>query len=269
MLGTVFKTIFALVLLLQTTSVLAQDSIILGVFPYASTDNLIKHQKGLKNHLAQGLGKPITISTAKNFKAFIDKAKAGNYNLVYSAPHLARLLDKEYGYKRIAMTTHHIQGKFIALKTTPYKNLQELRDKNIALAPPLAILTQLAIKELRDVGLKATKDYTIITMNNFENAMFSVLKGDSDAALAGVKLWEMLPPQHKDKLRVLATTQPIPGFIIMAKPTIDQGTVEKLRQLSLSFNQTLAGKKYLFQGIKLIEESSMQGLDEFVSILKK
>lgn len=267
--GTARNTFFVLVLLIQATSVFAQDALTLGIFPYASTDKLIKHQKELKNHLAQGIGKPILISTAKNFKTFINMAKDGKYDLVYSAPHFARLLDKEYGYKRIAMTTHHIQGEFITLKSSPYKNLQELRNKTIALAPPLAILTQLAIKELADAGLKANKDYTIITMNNFENAMLSVFNGDSDAALAGKKLWRLLPPRYKDKLRIITPTQPIPGFIIMAKPNMDQGTVKNLQQLSLSFNQTPAGKKYLFQGLKLIDEAAMQGLDQFVPILKK
>ncbi len=262
------KTLIAILLLAQATIAFSQDSIVLGIFPYASPDKLIRHQKGLKDYLSKRLGRPVSIVTAKNFKTFINNAKIGTYDLVYSPPHFARLLDTKYSYQRVAMTTHHIQGMFITLKTAPYKQLQDLRGKTVALAPPLAILSQLAIKELRDSGLRANKDYNIITMKNFENAMFSVLKGDSDAALAGVKLWKTLPSIYKDKLRALSPTQPIPGFIIMASPDTDLDTIKKLRKLSLSFNQSPAGKKYLFQGFKLIDNSSMQEIDAYTSILK-
>ena len=264
----IHRVVTVLVLLLSGTLVHAQKPLVLGIFPYASPEKLIKHQKGLKDHLEQGLGRPISIVTAKNFKVFIKNTKAGNYDLVYAAPHLARLLDQEYAYQRIAMTTHHIQGLFIVLKTAPYKQLSDLRNRRIALVPPLAILAQIARKELRDVGLKANEGYTVIKMKNFNNAIFSVVKDDSDASVTGIKIWKTLAKQYRDKLRVLVPTRPIQGFMMMASPELSRETVQKLRQSSLSFNDTAAGKKYLFKGLKLIDKESMQGLDEFTTVLK-
>lgn len=268
MFGSILKALTTLVLLIPVASAYAQKPIVLGIFPYASPEQLIRHQKGLKDHLQQGLGRPISIVTAKNFKVFVNNAKAGVYDLVYTAPHLARLLDQEYAYQRIAMTTHHIQGVFITLKSAPYTRLSDLRGKRIGLVTPLAILSQMARKELRDAGLHVNKDYTEIKVRNYDNAMFSVVNGDSDAAITGIKLWRTLAMHYKEKLRVLEPTRPVPGFMIMARPEMDQETVKKLQQSSLSFSDTAAGKKYLFQGIMLIDDKSMQAFDEFTSALK-
>jgi len=268
MFSSILKVLAVFVLLIQTTSAFALKPLVLGIFPYVSAEKLIRHQKGLKDHLEQGIGRPVSIVTAKNFKVFIKNAKAGAYDLVYAAPHLARLLERDYDYQRIAMTTHQIQGLFVVRKTAPYKQLSDLRNRRIALVSPLAVLSQMARKELRDVGLKANEDYTVIKMNNYNNAVFSVINNDSDAAVTGIKIWKILARQYKDKLGVLAPTRPIQGFMIMAKPDIDLETVQKLQQLGLSFNDTAAGKRYLFNGIKLIDNQSMKNLDEFTTILK-
>ncbi len=268
MFRSLLKSFSILVLLIQLTPVFAQKPIVLGIFPYASPEKLVRHQKGLKDHLEQGLGRPVSIITAKNFKVFIQNAKAGAYDLVYTAPHLARLLDQDYAYQRIAMTTHKIQGMFITLKTASYTQLSDLRDRRIGLVPPLAILSQMARKELRDAGLQPDNGFTEIKVRNFDNAMFSVINGDSDAAITGVKLWKTLGMHYKDKLRALESTRPVPGFMIMAAPEVDKQTVDRLRKTSLSFNDTAAGKKYLFQGLALIDEKSMQTFDEFTAVLK-
>jgi len=255
-------------LLMQMTSVFARAPIVLGIIPYVSPEVLIRHQKALKDHLEAGLGRPVSIVTAKNFKVFVKNARAGAYDLVYTPPHLARLLEQDYAYQRVAMTTHKKRGLFIVKKTSSYKQLTDLRNKRIALVPALSLNSQMARKELRDVGMMPGDDYTVVNVKNFSIALFSIVKNDSDAALSGAKPWKAFDKKYKDGLRVLAKTRIMQGFMIMAKPELEHDIVQKLRQLSLSFNDTTAGKKYLFKGMKLIDNKSMQGLDEFTSVLK-
>ncbi|HED16808.1 MAG TPA: phosphate/phosphite/phosphonate ABC transporter substrate-binding protein [Gammaproteobacteria bacterium] len=255
-------------LLIQMASAHADKPLVLGIIPYVSPDVLVQHQKSLKDHLERGLGKPISMVTAKNFKVFIQNAKAGVYDLVYAPPHLAYILEQDYAYQRVAMTTHKKRGLFIVKKTSPFKQLSDLRHTRIALVPALSLNSQMARKELRGVGLKANEDYTVIKVKNFSNALFSLVNDDSDAALSGVKPWKTFDKRYKGGLRVLAKTRIMQGFMIMAKPDLEQDTVQKLRQLSLSFSDTSAGKKYLFKGLKLIDDKSMQNLDEFTTILK-
>jgi len=268
MLSSKLKAMLVMVLLVQVTSAFARKPVVLGVFPYVSPKKLIQHQKGLKDHLEQGSGIAISIVTAKNFKVFINNSKKGAYDLVYVPPHLARLLEQDYAYQRIAMTTHKKRGLFIVKKTAPYKQLSDLRNTRIALVPPLSLNSQMARKELRDAGLKENEDYTVVKVKNFSNALFSIVKNDSDVALSGVKPWKVFDKKLKKDLRVLARTRYMQGFMIMAKPEMKQEMVNNLRQSSLSFNKSAAGKVYLFKGMKLINDESMQGLDEFTSVLK-
>ncbi len=268
MVNSIIKVLVVFMLLMQIASAHAGKPLVLGIIPYVSPDVLVRHQKSLKDHLERGLGRPISIVTAKNFKVFIKNAKAGVYDLVYAPPHLAYLLEQDYAYQRVAMTTHKKRGLFIVKKTSSYKKLSDLRHTRIALVPALSLNSQMARKELRDAGLKENEDYTIIKVKNFSNALFSLVNNDSDAALSGAKPWKVFDKQYKDGLRVLAKTSVMQGFMLMAKPDLEQDTVQKLRQLSLSFNDTAAGKKYLFKGLKLIDDKSTQGLDEFTTILK-
>jgi len=269
MFSPIIKVLVVFILLIQMSPAFARKPLVLGVIPYVSPDVLVRHQKGLKDYLEQGLGGPISIVTARNFKVFIKNARQGAYDLVYAPPHLARLLEQEYAYQRIAMTTHKKRGLFIVKKTAPYKQLSDLRNTRIALVPPLSLNSQMARKELHDAGLNENEDYTIVKVKNFSNAIFSIVNNDSDAALSGVKVWKSFDQQYKKELRVLAQTRYMQGFMIMAKPELDLETVQKLQQSSLSFNDSAAGKKYLFKGMKLIDDKSMQNLDEFTSILKK
>jgi len=268
MFSIVIKVLAVYILLIQMSSAYARKPLVLGVIPYVSPGVLVQHQKSLKDHLEQGLGRPISMVTAKNFKVFIKNAKAGVYDLVYAPPHLANLLEQDYAYQRVAMTTHKKRGLFIVKKTSPFKQLSDLRDSRIALVPPLSLNSQMARKELRDAGLNENEDYIVVKVKNFSNALFSVVNNDSDAALSGVKPWKSFDRQYKDKLRVLAKTRIMQGFMIMARPELDQETLQRLRKSSLSFNDTEAGKKYLFKGMKLIDDKSMQSLDEFTAVLK-
>jgi len=268
MLSSILKPLVVIVLLIQVTSVFARKPLVLGIIPYVSPEILVRHQKELKDHLEQGLGQPISIVTAKNFMVFINNAKAGAYDLVYAPPHLALFLEREYGYQRIAMTTHQKRGLFIVRKNAPYTQLSDLRNTRIALVPALSLNSQMARKELRDAGLYENKDYTVVKVKNFSIALFSVVNNDSDAALSGVKPWRSFDKQYKNGLKVLARTRIMQGFMIMARPDLELETVQKLRQVSLSFNDTAAGKSYLFKGMKLIDDKAMKNLDEFISILK-
>jgi len=262
------KIILGLWLLILPILTHAEKPLTIGMFPYVAPAKLITHQKGLIKHLEKGLTRPINMVTAKNFKIFIQNAKKGQYDLLYSAPHLAYFLEKNLGYKRIAMTQHHIQGVFIVQKKSPYKKLTDLKGSKIAITSPLAILHQIAIAQLTKSGLTKGKDYSLNITKSHDNSIFSLFNGESDAAVTGIKIWKRLDSSYKNGLRLLVPSDKIPGFIIMAKPDLSTNIINKLRLQALSFNQTMAGKKYLFTGITRIDDKTMQSLAKYSTIIK-
>ena len=264
-----YKLTITITLLFSCLSVTAADKpISFGFFPYVSPAKLIKHQKGLIDHFTQGISQPISISTASNFREYIDNVKAGKYDIIYSAPHLARLAEIKYGYQRISMTTHKIRAFLLVPKQSDHKNITDLKHKTIAIGPPLAIVHQIAVQTLHDQGMQQGKDYTLNVTKTHDNAIFSLINGDSDAAITGIKIWKTLRPHYKNKLRVLSSSIKSPGFMILGNSKIPKTTIEKLKSLSASFNKTPAGQKYLFNSLKPIDNNSMKEMDNYITVLK-
>jgi len=265
-----FKCILCLVFIISLYSPLsyAEESIKLGIFPYVSPQKLIKHQKGLIEHFELGLKQKISIVTAKSVRKFVERVRQYKYDIVYSAPHLARYAEKELGYYPISMTKHKIQSLFIVPKNSTYKRISDLKRKKITMGPPIAIIHQIAINKLKKIGLESVRDFTLLTTKTHENAIFSVVNGDSDAGVTGVKLWKNLAPYYKDKLRLLDESIKTTGFILLAKPNAPKVLVGKFKNLSLSFNDTPAGKKYLFQGFKEIDKNIVKELDAYTYVFK-
>lgn len=256
------------ILISFTELAVAEKTLVLGIFPYVSPTKLIRHHQGLVSHFEQGLKRKVSIVTAKNVAEYIENVKQDKYDIIYTAPHLARYAEKELSYQRISMTVHNIQAFIVVPKRSEYKNLADLKGKKIMVVPPLAIFHQMLVNGLNNLGMQKGRDYSLNIARTNDNSIFSVVNGDSDAAVTGVKLWRNLEPEYKNKLRLLGKSIKTTGFIILAKPSLPKETVLELQRLSLSFNDSPAGKKYIFQGLKMIDNKSMQSLDRYTSVFK-
>lgn len=240
----------------------------LGIFPYASTSKLIIHHKNILKHLNNADKTNISFVTAKNVSTYITNLESYKYDLIYSAPHVARFAEKKYGYQRVVMTSHHIQGVILVKKDSAIKTLSDLKNKTISIAPKKTILHQVTLKQLRDNNIFPDKNIYLKNVNTHNNAIYDVIKDDSDAAVTGIKLWKKLNHKYKIKLRQLSLTEPISGFIILAKPTLDKSLVKELQKNFLSFNNTLAGKTYIFKGFKNITDKEMESLDAHARVFE-
>ena len=63
----------------------------LGVFPYVSPVQLAAFHAPLKDYLTKSLGRPVTLVTAPDFNSFVDRTRDGQYDIIFTAPHLGRL----------------------------------------------------------------------------------------------------------------------------------------------------------------------------------
>lgn len=258
---TLIICVFSLFLSLPTLLIAASNHLTMGIFPYASTSKLVAHHKNIKKHLNNSDLYQISLVTASDVPTYISNVKSFKYDLVYSAPHLARYLEKKYGYQPVAMTSHQIMGVFLTHKKSTIDTIKDLENKTISIAPEKTILHQAALQKFNKNNLINGKNIQITVVNTHNNAIFNVINGTSDAAVTGVKLWKKLSQRHKKELREFALTEPTTGFIILAKPDVSKEIIKDLEQSFLSFNKTLAGKTYLFKGFTATTEEAMKSLD--------
>jgi len=256
-----------LVLIFPALSCASNTPLSLGLFPYTSQSNVLAHQKSLADYLEKKLGQPVSIQIPENMPGFVHDIDTGQYDFVFAPPHIARYSELKLGFQRIAMTTHTIRGVYVVHKDSNFQDLSSLRNKTIIMASPLALLSQGSIQQLRKLGLVNNKTVTIKTASSHMNAIFSVLHKEADAAITGIKLWNDYPEQHKKYLKVLAYGDSLPGMMIMGNKSLSPAKIQAISQYLLEFSVSQAGKNYIFQGFKTIDNHAMLQLDAYTNVL--
>lgn len=266
-----YKMLLYLVMLLSLHSYsFAEDmSLRFGLFPYVNPAKLIEHHKSFVEHLEMATGRKIQLLTSPDYKTFLQRTRDNEFDIILTAPHFGRLAEVESAYQRIAMTTHMVQGIFLVNSNSRIKNLTGLKEKRITIAAPTSIIYRLAEHQLRDDhGLVNGKNIEIVTTGTHNNSMYAVIKGESEAAVTGIKLFQGLQKKSGPIVRKIGKTKPIPGFMLLANKNVPKPLVLKLRKSALSFSSLQKGEKYIFRGYKKINDHTMRMLDAYTNDLQ-
>ncbi len=237
--------------------------LVLGVIPYVTTSKIITHNNIVRKHLNNTTDFDISLVSAKNLKTYIKNMKEYKYDIILSAPHLARYAQKNYHYQPIVVSDHTISGVYITKRSSSISSIPDLNGKVVSLISPKSIIHQMVLKQARESGLDPHKDMKIKVVKTFNNALYDVINGYSHATVTGIKIWKELPSKVKKDLKQFAKTDPTTGFILLAKPDISKETISAIQTSLLAFNQKSYAKKYLFNGFKLITDKDMESLDLF------
>lgn len=260
--------IAALLVLVCTGQLLAEQKVLnFAFFPYTIPSEILEQNKEVKDYLEKELNRPISLITAKSPDEYIHNIKEGSYDIIFSAPHVARLSERKYSYQRIAMVKTKIQGYYIVKKNSDLKSFADITNKTVSMAEPSTIVHQIAIHDLKAHGMEEGKNITIKITKNHINSIYALIKGSSDVAVTGVKLWQELDPKYKNELRVLEESNKVPGFIVMGNNKISKELREKIKIALLKYQESEEGEKYIFKGFKLIDDESMKSLDKYTDIL--
>jgi phosphonate transport system substrate-binding protein len=265
---------FVFIIVLGPSAMASEETpLTLGVFPYVTPVQLAAFQTPLKEYLAENLRRPVTLVTAPDLNSFVDRTRDGQYDIVITAPHLGRLAETRDGYKRIAQTSHTVQGFFLARKDSGIHKIEDLKDKTVMIAQKVSIVYQMAEHTLRAKGLVPGESVTIIETRTHNNAMQAPLRGEADASVTGKLLWLVLGDEQKDQMRVIGTTEEAPGFVLMANPRLAAQDMEKIKKLLLDFHRIPGGASYFttngYKNFQPIDDQTMKGLDPYVQIFLK
>ena len=263
------RLLYLMILLsLHTYSLAAETSIRLGLFPYVNPAKLIEHHRSFVEHLEASTGVQIQVLTSPNYQTFLQRTRDNEFDLILTAPHFGRLAEVRSGYQRIAMTKHNVQGVYMVKSDSSIQNISELKSKRLTIAAPTSIVYRLAEHQLREeYGLENGKNIEIIPTGNHNNAIYAVIRGESEAAVTGINLYRGLIKTRGPIIRKIGETKKIAGFMFMANRDVSPQRVQQLKDAALDFGTTDTGKKYLFHGFKEISDKTMRLLDAYTDNL--
>jgi phosphonate transport system substrate-binding protein len=263
----------ALLNLLFSTVAFADNSkgeLVFGVYPYLSPNQIVEQFSPLGDHLAKALGRPVVLRSAPNFAQFIDRTRTGEYDIIFTAPHMGRLAEKRDGYRPLAQSGNPFVFVALAKKGSPVKSLDDMRDRGLAVGAKLSMTYQAMNLALGKSGLELGKNVKFIDTASFSNIIEAVLRGEADAGAAPTILLNNAPAEQRAQLQEIYRSQPVPSFFLLGHPRNGDAVLNKLHAALTDFAGTPAGKIYFAKSLqgdfRLLDAATMKRLDPFTAV---
>lgn len=248
----------------------AADELVFGVYPYLSSSQIVEQFAPLGDHLAQAIDRPVSLRSAPDFEKFIERTRAGEYDIMFTAPHLGRLAEKRDAYLPLAQTGYPIVVVVLTRKDSPINKLTDLKGRSLAVGAKLSMSYQMVDRELERHGLLLGREVRFINTASFSNVLEALVRNEADAGATGTLLWEKAPPDKHQVLHEIWRSQPVPGFLVLAHPRIGTAAIQRLKQALLDFGNTPAGKTYFEKSRQIdfrpIDAATLKRIDPYTAV---
>jgi phosphonate transport system substrate-binding protein len=248
----------------------ADADLVFGVYPYLSPSQIVSQFAPLNDYLSKRLGRSVALRSAPDFQKFIERTRAGEYDIIFTAPHMGRLAEKRDGYRRLAQTVYQIVVVALARKDGPVRSLADLKGRSLAVGARLSMSYQIVDEALGRHGLALERDVRFIDTASFSNVAEAVIRGEADAGATGTLLWDSAPAGQRAALSEIFRSPAVPGFLLLAHPRIGQDTLARIEQALLEFGDTTAGRVYFEKsrqvGFRSLDEATMKRIDPYTAV---
>jgi phosphonate transport system substrate-binding protein len=262
-----------LLALLPGLACAAPQVLSIGLFPNLSTRLLLETYQPMREFLEHQLGRTVTLYTAPDFNSFVGRTQNGEYDLIVTAPHFARLAQTESGYQPLFAYRNNITAAIVVAKNSRFTDLVMLKGQKIAAPDRIAVVTMLGLKMLQDKGLEAGKNYHFHSTGTHGNVALAVQHGEVAAGIIGTLPLNQLPISISQQLRVLATSPAIDSQMILAHKRLGSGQLQQIREALLQFEQSPAGQQFFLTtslaGLKPLSAGDLKPLDPYAKEVKR
>ncbi|MBA3033641.1 MAG: phosphate/phosphite/phosphonate ABC transporter substrate-binding protein [Gammaproteobacteria bacterium] len=261
------------VLLFSPLAAANHGELVFGVYPYLSPSQTVEQFAPLKTHLSKVLGRPVSLRSAPDFSKFVERTRAGEYDIIFTAPHMGRIAEKRDGYHPLAQTGYPIVVVVVTKNNSPVESLGALHNRSLAVGTQLSMTYQIMNQALGKTGLELGKNVQFIDTATFSNVLTAVLRGEADAGATGTLLWDSAPAAQRSQLREIYRSPPVPGFLLLGHPRLGAETLKQLQHALFGFAETPHGHTYFAKTQQIdfrpLDAATMKHIDPFVAVFEK
>lgn len=123
-------------------------------------------------------------------------------------------------------------------------------------------------------GLQKDKDFKTINTPADDSVGNVVVRGDAIAAMVSSGEFRAIPDGTKVQLQILTTFAEVPGFVVMASPTLKPTDQQAIKGLLLQFaknsgtdNQGFGATG--FTGLRELPAGLMESMDPYVAVTRR
>ena len=219
-------------------------SLLLGVMPYLNTRTLITNYAPLAATLEKSLGRPVQLQTAPDFDTFNRRTFAGDYDLVLTAPHFARLATLDYGYQPLLVHRNSIRCLVVTSRSAPLTSAEDLRGQVLAIHERSAIVPMAAASWLAEGGLVEGRDYRFVEAITQTSALHNALNGKARAAMISEGTLLQASPEARQEALVFKECGKIPGLFLLSHNRQPKALQARIKAALLSFEQSAEGTRF-------------------------
>jgi len=244
----------------------------IGVLPIVSPRLLLKNYENVRLYLERELGQSLELGTGTSFGDFHRQAMAGEFDVIVTASHLARVGQLEKAWRPLAKYKTPNRAILLVSKIPTIKTVEDLRGKTVTSADPLALIGMQGRQWLLEQGLKLNRDYHYTDSASFTSAAYAVAHQQAALAMISPSSYTQLPEALKSETRIFQMLPELPGLIWLINPksSIDPA---RLKRLLLGFTSEVAEGRTFYQAtgyVSMLEvtEEQMRALDIYVDETK-
>ena len=242
-----------------------------GILPTLSARALLKNYQPLQLYLERELKRPVELSTAPDFRTFYSNTIEGKYDVVVTAPHMARLAQTEAKYVPLASYKGSNRAVLIEAKDKPLRSIQDLKGKALAFGDRHALIVSQTLHYLLEQGLREGVDYTLLETQSHNSAAYSVQSHQSILAITAPSGFKNIPDAIKDSVQVYATLPELPTLTWMAHPRM-ASEVPMIKAALIGFTSNSEEGRQFFEatgyiGLRDISNAEMKLLDPYAKEL--
>ncbi len=247
--------------------------LVLGVFPYVTARQIVEIYRPVAKALEEKLQRRVLLFTAPDFTTFAKRTRQGKYDILLTAPHLAWLAHEEARYLPLLKYDLSIHGLLVVKSDSQFKDLEDLRGHTIATPDSLALVVLAGKIEMAVSGLREKIDYQLKQSGTHINAAMQVIHGRADGAMLAEQTFNLMRPELRQQLRVLALTPRLSSFMYLTHPRLPVTEVQSIRTALLDFSASpdkQARKHHSSNGaIEPIDDAMFQAISPYALATQK
>jgi len=252
----VFKILLAFCFFLP--SLLHAETYTFGIVPQQSASKLAALWVPILRQVSKDSGHKLIFKTAKDIPEFEKKLANEEYDFSYMNPYHYTVFHESANYNAILKAKDkRIKGIIVVKKDSPYKQLEDLNNQNIAFPSPAAfaatILTQSALKQ-RKVNI--TPKY----VSSHDSVYRNIAQGRLAAGGGVIRTFKNTEASIKDQLTILWTSDGFTPHAIAVHKRVPSKNANSIQKSFITLSSENNTKKLLSK-IKLKGLESAQNAD--------
>ncbi len=272
-------------LLLATLTAAANSPLVVALKPDKNPDRMVSEKAQLESFLSKKMGSPAKVIIPLSASVILEGLANGSVDAAYLSG--ADMVNARANKTAEILLAGEINGNpwyqsyWVALKTSPYTSIADLRGKPVAFASRTSTSGYVVpLWDLHQQGFikspRAEEFFSsVIFGTGYVSAIERVLQGDAEAAAVSYYVLDEdkhLTPEQRALLKKIDEQGPVPTHVIAVRSSLDADVRTQLKAALTALNQpeheTLRDSLFTSRLVEVDEDAHLAGLEQALKFAK-